>query len=231
MKAEAEALSRAGRSFDRLLFGLRHTGTIPEIGLPQHAVREFLMRLASVDSNNRFDGTSIGAGEREGRVCSALVHELHLGFAHGIGRSGNLTERQPKAIGCSILSEIANKLALDAIRFLGIPGAKAAMVVPVATGMALSLCLGAWRQTKAHAKFVVFLRIDQKSCFKSILTAGFEPIIVDCVRESPSNDSLITDLATLRLILEQRHHEIIAVLSATSGFAPRNPDSLVAIGE
>lgn len=36
-----------------------------------------------------------------------------------MGRSGNLTESQPKALGSSILANLANSLALDAIRHIG----------------------------------------------------------------------------------------------------------------
>ncbi|CAG9535543.1 unnamed protein product [Cercopithifilaria johnstoni] len=231
MKTEQEVTDRTTRCFNRLQVALRRDGRIPENGLPQQAIEGFLTRLASLDSNNRFGTICIGAGEREGRILSPLVQQLHYGLAHGIGRSGNLTERQPKAIGSSILSEITNKLALDAIRSLGIAGTKAAMVVPVATGMALSLCLSAWRHTKRRAKFVVFLRIDQKSCFKSIFTAGFEPIIIDGIQETMISDGLITDLTALKVVLEKQKNEIIAVLSTTSCFAPRQPDDLAAIGE
>ncbi|MCP9263396.1 O-phosphoseryl-tRNA(Sec) selenium transferase [Dirofilaria immitis] len=231
MKTEQEATDRTVRCFNRLEAILRRDGVIPEIGLPQQVIEAFLTRLASLDSNNRFDTICVGAGEREGRILSPLVQQLHYGLAHGIGRSGNLTERQPKAIGSSVLSEITNKLALDAIRYLGIPSTKAAMVIPVATGMALSLCLGAWRHTKRRAKFVVFLRIDQKSCFKSIFTAGFEPIIIDSIPETMISDGLITDLTALKVVLEKQKDEIIAVLSTTSSFAPRQPDNLITIGE
>lgn len=231
MKTEQEVTDRTARCFNRLQAALRRDGHIPENGLSQQVIEGFIIRLASLDSNNHFGTICVGAGEREGRILSPLVQKLHYGLAHGIGRSGNLTERQPKAVGSSILSEIANKLALDAIRFLGIAGAKAAMVVPVATGMALSLCLGAWRHTKRRAKFVVFLRVDQKSCFKSIFAAGFEPIIIDGIQETMMSDGLTTDLTALKVVLEKQKDEIIAVLSTTSCFAPRQPDNLIAIGE
>uniref|UniRef100_A0A915PTI5 O-phosphoseryl-tRNA(Sec) selenium transferase n=1 Tax=Setaria digitata TaxID=48799 RepID=A0A915PTI5_9BILA len=231
MKTEQEATDRTIRCFNRLQEALRRDGNIPENGLPLQVIEGFLARLAGLDSNNRFDTVCVGAGEREGRIISPLVQQLHCGLAHGIGRSGNLTERQPKAVGSSILSEIANKLALDAIHFLGIPVTKAAMIIPVATGMALSLCLGAWRHTKRRAKFVVFLRIDQKSCFKSIFTAGFEPIIIDAIQETMLSDGLTTDLTALEVVLKEQKDEIIAVLSTTSCFAPRQPDNLIGIGK
>ncbi|KHJ91051.1 O-phosphoseryl-tRNA(Sec) selenium transferase [Oesophagostomum dentatum] len=92
--------------------------------------------------------------------------------------------------------------------------------------MALSLCMGAWRKSRPHAKYVVWLRVDQKSCFKSILHAGFEPIILDPIREG---DALVTDVETMNMILEKRAEEILCVMSTTSCFAPRSPDSLEAI--
>ncbi|ETN81726.1 putative O-phosphoseryl-tRNA(Sec) selenium transferase [Necator americanus] len=92
--------------------------------------------------------------------------------------------------------------------------------------MALSLCMGSWRKLRPKAKYVLWCRVDQKSCFKAILHAGYEPIIVDPVREG---DALMTDVETLNRILEQRGEEILCVLSTTSCFAPRSPDSLEAI--
>ncbi|VDD92034.1 unnamed protein product, partial [Enterobius vermicularis] len=201
-------------------------GKIPDDGLPGQFVREFISALAGLDTNNQV-AHIVGAGEREGRVTSSLVNELHMGLCHGMGRSGNLTESQPKALGSSILANLANSLALDAIRHIGIRKVSAAIVVPMATGMALSLCLGSWRRCKPNAKYVVFLRIDQKSGFKSIFVPGLEPIILDSIFEG---DSLITDVQTLRKVLQEKPDEILAVLSTTSCFAPRAPDSLNVIG-
>ena len=45
-------------------------------------------------------------------------------------------------------------------------------VVPMATGMALVLCMSAVRLQRPGAKYVLWPRIDQKSCFKSMITAG-----------------------------------------------------------
>jgi O-phospho-L-seryl-tRNASec:L-selenocysteinyl-tRNA synthase len=56
------------------------------------------------------------------------------------------------------------------------------IVVPVATGMSLSLCLLTLRAQRPKAAYVIWSRIDQKSCFKSILTAGCTPIIIDNMR-------------------------------------------------
>ena len=58
-----------------------------------------------------------------------------------------------------------------------------------------------FRKQRPNAKYVVWSRIDQKSCFKSIYHAGFEPIIVDLVREG---DALVTDVQSIARVLEER---------------------------
>lgn len=45
-------------------------------------------------------------------------------------------------------------------------------MVPMATGMSLVLCMLTLKQERPGAKFVLWSRIDQKSCFKCIITAG-----------------------------------------------------------
>ena len=50
--------------------------------------------------------------------------------------------------------------------------ATSCFVVPMATGMALVLCMLTIRHERPGAKYVLWPRIDQKSCFKSIGTAG-----------------------------------------------------------
>lgn len=54
----------------------------------------------------------------------------------------------------------------------GVRSAKACLLLPVATGMTLVMTLLTLKQTRPGAKFVIWPRIDQKSCFKCILTAG-----------------------------------------------------------
>ncbi|KJH46026.1 putative O-phosphoseryl-tRNA(Sec) selenium transferase [Dictyocaulus viviparus] len=125
-----------------------------------------------------------------------------------------------------MLACLANEFALDALQEIGITTCKAAIVVPVCTGMALSLCMGSWRKSRPHAKFVLWSRVDQKSCLKSIFHAGFEPLIVEPVREG---DALVTDMETVSKMLQERSSEILCVLSTTSCFAPRSPDSIEAI--
>lgn len=50
--------------------------------------------LSLMDSNNFLD--NVGMGEREAKCASQLVLKRHYGMAHGIGRSGSLTDEQPK---------------------------------------------------------------------------------------------------------------------------------------
>lgn len=54
----------------------------------------------------------------------------------------------------------------------GVRSAKACLVLPVATGMSLVMTLLTLKQQRPGAKYVIWPRIDQKSCFKCILTAG-----------------------------------------------------------
>src|SRR6218665_2177764 len=73
----------------------------------------------------------------------------------------------------------------------GVPSVASAFVVPMATGMTLMLCLLTFRNLRPLAKYVLWPRIDQKSCFKSMVTAGkmsksdfnlmFKTLISTCV--------------------------------------------------
>ena len=58
------------------------------------------------------------------------------------------------------------------VSFVGAQHVQHCIVVPVATGMALVLTMLTLRALRPNAKYVLWPRIDQKSCFKSIITAG-----------------------------------------------------------
>ena len=73
-----------------------------------------------MDSNN-FPG-NCGVGEREGRLYSSLVARRHYSLGHGIGRSGDLTEVQPKAAGSSLINKLTNTMLLDIIKISGVTG-------------------------------------------------------------------------------------------------------------
>ncbi|KAK6046787.1 putative O-phosphoseryl-tRNA(Sec) selenium transferase [Cooperia oncophora] len=116
---EAEYSRMVSKSSAKLLDSLWEKKLIPEDGWPDHALELFLSWLACHDTNNRVDVATVGAGEREGRVACPLVRRLHCSLTHGIGRSGNITDIQPKALGSSMLACLANELALHAIQQIG----------------------------------------------------------------------------------------------------------------
>ena len=60
-----------------------------------------------------------GVGEREARIASRLVAERHFHLGHGMGRSGDIAEIQPKAAGSSLVAKLANSFALDVIKMAG----------------------------------------------------------------------------------------------------------------
>ena len=43
-------------------------------------------------------------------------YRRHYGLGHGVGRSGDLTEVQPKAAGSSIINRLTNSMLLDLLR-------------------------------------------------------------------------------------------------------------------
>ena len=49
---------------------------------------------------------------------------------------------------------------------------KQCVLIPVATGMAMLLVLLTLKQKRPEAKYVLWPRIDQKSCFKCMVSAG-----------------------------------------------------------
>ena len=185
------------------------TRSIPLVGLDDMTIEMILSELAAMDSNN-FLG-NCGLGEREGRVYSQLVAKRHFHLSHGIGRSGDLQEEQPKAAGSSIIYKLTGYLALQALHKMSLTSMNKCLVVPVATGMTLALCMMTLRSQRPMARYVIWSRIDQKSCFKSILTAGFVPLVVDTVRIS---DSLHTDCSRIEaLIVEYGSENILVSIS------------------
>jgi len=56
--------------------------------------------------------------------------------------------------------------------FPGVKSATSCAVLPLATGMSLVMVLLTLRQSRPNGKYVIWPRIDQKSCFKSMITAG-----------------------------------------------------------
>lgn len=213
------------RSRGKLVQQLLHHQKLPAEGWSDRTIEYVLDEFANMDSNN-FD-SNCGVGEREGRVFSPLVARRHFHLAHGIGRSGDIAEVQPKAAGSSIIYKLTNRLVGHAMEIAGIQRGCNYLVLPMATGMSIAMSLIAIKKVKPHAKYVIWPRIDQKSCFKAILTAGLQPLIVENLLSNPDAGGgpvLETDLDMIRQLLHQYGDDVLCVLSTTSCFAPRQPD-------
>lgn len=215
---------QARNSRSKLVSNLLTQRRLPDEGWDDASIKMFLDELASFDTNNFFG--NVGVGEREGRVISKLVRERHFGLTHGIGRSGDLMAEQPKAAGSSLIVQLTRYLALDAIRISGIKAVKACCVMPAATGLTMTLVLLALRQSRPAAKYVVWSRIDQKSCFKAFGAAGMQTAVVE-LKQLDGSDALGTDVEGIRAEVERLGPEqVLCIATTTSTFAPRVPDSV-----
>jgi len=194
---------------------------LPERGWDDVTVEFVLNQISLMDSNN-FEGNA-GAGEREGRVYSSIVQRRHYHFSHGIGRSGDIAEVQPKAAGSSLLVVLTSSLSLHALRLSGLKSIRRCLVLPLATGMSMTLCLLALRKKSPLRRYVIWPRIDQKSCLKGMVTAGLTPLVVQPVVKG---DELVTDVQEIGRLLALHGKEVLCVISTTSCFAPRIPDAV-----
>lgn len=91
-------------------------------------------------------------------------------------------------------------------------------------GMTITLCLLTLKKQRPQSRYVLWSRIDQKSCFKSILTANLDPIIIEQIFE---NEYLQTNVNEFEKQIEQLHpDQICCIISTTSCFAPRAIDNV-----
>lgn len=220
------------RNREQLLTVLLSQRRVPDDGWDEQSVEMALQTLAAMDSNNF--RSNIGAGEREARVFSSLVARRHFYLCHGVGRSGDVAAVQPKAAGSSLIVQLANALAKDILKEAGMRCVASALVLPVATGMSLTLVLLTLREHKPLAKYVVWPRIDQKSCFKSILSAGLTPLIVENTLDAVDGEGgqLRTDMDAVRTLVGLHGSDaILCVMSTTSCFAPRGFDKVDEIAQ
>lgn len=210
----------ARRSHEKQIRALLYHRKLPEEGWEDTRIKMLLQDLSIMDSNN-FPG-KIGVGEREGRIVSRLVQDRHYGFSHGVGRSGDVAAVQPKAAGSSVLAKLTNELLVDLMQRMGTLSVSKCVLVPAATGMSLMLVLLTLRQQRPKASYVVWPRIDQKSCFKCMLSAGCTPVIVENLLVG---DELQTDVAGIGKAVEEHGADnIVCVFTTTSCFAPRSID-------
>lgn len=61
---------------------------------------------------------------------------------------------------------------LSLVWMTGVRSVASCFVVPMATGMSLTLCFLTLRHRRPKARYIIWPRIDQKSCFKAMITAG-----------------------------------------------------------
>ena len=113
---------------------------------------------------------------------------------------------------------------------LGLTCIKDAVILPLATGMAITMALLTLNHQSKDAtkEFVIIPRIDQKTCLKSICTANLGAIVSEPILKG---ETLCTNLADIEAILESAQYRgrVLCVLSTASCFAPRAYDDVVAI--
>ncbi len=198
----------------KLLFEQRR---VPEQGWKDSQIELLLNLLSTMDTDK--DSRAACLGEREGRVASPAVSRLASGFHHGVGRSGDLAEAQPKAAGGSLMYFFAHKLSTDAIKRFGAPNIKKAMVFPLATGMTLALALCAARNL-TKGREVVYPQIDHKTPLKAIHLVGLRERIV---HGEVYGDGVNVPIEKIQ---EAVNKNTAAILSTTTFFPPREPDKI-----
>lgn len=140
-------------------------------------------------------------------------------------------EAQPKAAGSTLLANLTNELLLDLLHTLGVDSCRACLLMPMATGMTLSLCLLAIRKMRPAGKYVLWSRIDQKSCFKAITMTGLQAVIIPG-KWLPEQQILVTDTKRFENCIEELGaSNILCLYTTTSCFAPRNCDNILQIAE
>jgi O-phospho-L-seryl-tRNASec:L-selenocysteinyl-tRNA synthase len=188
----------------------------PEKSLADDQIELMFRLLSSMDTDK--DPAAARVGEREARVASPYITKLAAGFNHGIGRSGHVTAPQPKAPGASLMQQVANTVALDAIKRLGLPNIRAGLVLPLATGMTIGLVLSALR-SEYDIDTVLLPRLDHTSPEKGIALAGLRLVVTPTILEG---DAVRADLAKLEKDMSKRGS--CAVLATTTFFPPRESD-------
>ena len=212
----------ATRSLSRKLRCLLTQRQIPAEPWSPLEIEQVLMEIATLDTSN-FDERA-GVGEREGRCYSSLVARRCYYMTHGVGRSGDILAVQPKAAGSSLVATLAQYLALHALQVSGLQ-VKHCAIVPLATGMALTLVYQTLRQSRPNARYIVWSRIDQKTCLKAIYAAGFEPLIIETVLDGDT-----VKMGDIESVLSQVDPATVLCVSlTTSCFAPRVPDPVVSV--
>ncbi|MFX1370423.1 MAG: O-phosphoseryl-tRNA(Sec) selenium transferase [Promethearchaeota archaeon] len=209
----------------KILFEQR---SVPQEPWTDDQIEFLLQTLSNMDTDK--DKNAARVGEREARIASKLHLKTSAGFCHGVGRSGFLTAPQPKAPGGSIMYELSNYLARSILKKFGLPNIKDAIVVPLCTGMSLSLSLGALgskpsEQSSNFKRTVLVPQIDHKSILKSINLIGFKTKIIE--------GKIFGDAVRIPIedITSNLDEDCFAVISITSFFPPREHDNIKQISK
>lgn len=229
-KSYKDSSQQALRKRESLVTSLLSEKKIPTNPWDELSIKQILNDCALMDSNTFCNG--VGVGEREGRIyggSDGLVGQRYFGMSHGIGRSGDITALQPKAAGSSLIYKLVQQMSKHLISYLGIKSTKSALILPLATGMSILMTFLTLKNKNPNGKYVIWPRIDQKTCLKSILSAGLIPLIVENILEG---DQVRTNLdEIIKLIDEYGSDNILCIFSTTSTFAPRVPDKIVEIAK
>ncbi len=190
---------------------------------------EFLLTvLSNMDTDK--DEQAARVGEREARIASKIHLKTSGGFCHGVGRSGFLTAPQPKAPGGSIMYDLSNYIARHFLRTFGLSNINDAIVVPLSTGMSLSLCLGAlkpnWSDKNLLKKRIVLVpRIDHNSISKAIDLVGCKSKIIN---GKIFGDAVRVPIDEIKQVVDP---DCFAIVSTTSFFPPRESDDIKEISK
>ncbi|MFX1313079.1 MAG: O-phosphoseryl-tRNA(Sec) selenium transferase [Promethearchaeota archaeon] len=204
----------------KILFEQR---SVPKDPWTDDQIELLLQTLSNMDTDK--DKNASRVGEREARIASKLHLKTSAGFCHGIGRSGFLTAPQPKAPGGSIMYAISNYLARNILKNFGLPNIKEAIIVPLCTGMSLSLCLGALRPKHSEndlitKRNILVPQIDHKSILKAIDLMGFETKII---KGKIFNDAVRIPIEDIK---SNYDNNCCAIISISSFFPPREADDI-----
>ncbi|KAI4835579.1 O-phosphoseryl-tRNA(Sec) selenium transferase [Plasmodium brasilianum] len=209
---------------ENILSNILTHGRIPDEGLNEITIMHILHKISSQNLCNSEKNVKIG--ERENRIYSALVRSKYIGFGHGIGRSGNLDDVQPKSAGNSILAKATTRIVKDLIKDFGIRSCQDVYILPYATGMCISTCLLYIKKERIDSEYVIISRIDHKTCYKCIEFCNLKYIVVDMIFK---DEQLYTDIENIKNLMDKYKEKICCVISVTASYAPRNCDDIINI--
>lgn len=86
-------------------------------------------------------------------IIIIIIFTLWIYFDYS--RSGDVTELQPKAVGSSFLLKLTTALVQNLLNYIGMKFIKSLLVLPFATGMALTLSFLTLKTEKPVSFFII----------------------------------------------------------------------------